>query len=314
MIRSILSPLDGSPFSEHALPYALEIARRAGATLHPTHVYVPDEPWRDMDEITPFRFQDELAAEAGYEEDERREEQAYLRRVVALARERGVTAVPALLEGVVADALERHARHVGADLVVMATHGRGVFDRAWLGSTTDTLVRRLAVPILLVRPDGDAPPDLDHPPAIERVLIPLDGSSLAEQALEPARDVGRLWRASCILFGVTKPGAAPSPGRGKGGDADATAPDALSAAREHLQRVADRIRPHWSGVDVEVAEERHVAKAILWAAGRLGADLIVLATHGRGGLARMVLGSVADKVVRGAGVPVLVVQPAEPPR
>ncbi|HWV58191.1 MAG TPA: universal stress protein [Longimicrobiales bacterium] len=315
MIRSIMVPLDGSAFAEHALPYALEIARRAQAALHPTLVYVADEPWRGMEGLTPYRFEGETSAEPSYEEEERGDEQAYLKRVAELASGRGVTAVPALLEGHVPDALERHATHVGADLVVMASHGSGVLDRAWLGSVADAMVRRLPVPILLARPTGDSPPDLARSPAIERILVPLDGSTLAEQALEPARQIGHLWQAQCTLFGVTKPGMSlgdelvdhPTAG------SPAASGDALAAARNHLEHIADRIRPHWSGVTVEVVEERHVARAILWAAERLKADMIALATHGRGGLARMVLGSVADKVVRGANIPVLIRQPASPP-
>jgi len=315
MIRSIMVPLDGSSFAEHALPYAFEIARRAHATLHPTLVYVADEPWRGMEGITPYRFEDEVAAEPGYEQEERREERAYLQRVADVANKRGVTAVTALLDGSVADALERQAGHVGADLVVMASHGRGALDRAWLGSVADAMVRRLPVPILLIRPTSDAAPDLEHAPSIERVLIPLDGSALAEQALEPARELGRVWQAACTLFGVTKPTTTLGTERTDrtAGESPPAKSSDLETARVHLEHIADRLRPHWSEITVEVAEERHVARAILWAADQLNADLIALATHGRGGLARLLLGSVADKVVRGANVPVLVRQPSEPP-
>src|SRR5438067_676921 len=92
----------------------------------------------------------------------------------------------------------------GADLVVMTTHGRGPLGRLWLGSVADALVRDLAMPLLLVRPQETAP-DFKREPLLKHLLLPLDGSPLAEQMLEPAVALGTLMEADYTLLRVIKP-------------------------------------------------------------------------------------------------------------
>lgn len=308
MFRSILLPLDGSAFAEHAIPYALEIARLSGAVLHPARVYVLDEPWRSLEAVTPYPFEFESAYEAGHERKERSDKRGYLDRVAELARERRISERSELLDGPVADALVRHARRVRADLVVMTTHGHGPLKRAWIGSVADQLVRRMTVPILLVRPHEGESPDLGQAPVFGRMLIPLDGSALAEQVLGSATALGRLWEANCMLLTVVAPSD-----HLKRSDRSLAATHGESrqyvAARTYLDRIARKLRAPWSHVDVRVVEETHAARAILEQANSLGTDLLAVSTHGRGGLARLFLGSVADKLVRGATVPLLVHRP-----
>ena len=86
----------------------------------------------------------------------------------------------------------------------MTTHGRGPLARAWLGSVADELVRKTPIPILLTRPQ-EAKPVLDQAPVLRRVLIPLDGSSFAEQAMDPALALGSLTEAEYILVRVIEP-------------------------------------------------------------------------------------------------------------
>src|SRR5690606_2138570 len=86
--RTILLPLDGSVFSEHALPAALGVARRSGAVLHLVHVYRPDEPWRDQEELTPYRFEGQPAYDDVYESADRRIARRYLAWVARQAEER----------------------------------------------------------------------------------------------------------------------------------------------------------------------------------------------------------------------------------
>jgi nucleotide-binding universal stress UspA family protein len=122
----------------------------------------------------------------------------------------------ALLDGPVPDAINRYAAATGADLLVMTTHGRGPLARFWLGSVADALVRQASVPILLVPPKGAAP-DLAQTPVIRRVLIPLDGSELAEQVLEPALALGAATQTEYTLLRVvtlaTPPSYDPAGGR-----------------------------------------------------------------------------------------------------
>jgi nucleotide-binding universal stress UspA family protein len=188
---------------------------------------------------------------------------------------------------------------VKADLVVMTTHARGPVARFFLGSMADELVRRSAVPVLLV-PPGPEPTRLIPQPAPEHVVVPLDGSALAEEALGPAADLARLLKADCSLLRVVEPSPTQRVPEGRQ-EADAWA---------YLGRVAGRLHEQGLTVRVRVVSARHPAEAILEEARGLKNAVIALATHGRGGVRRMLLGSIADKVVRAACCPVFVYRPA----
>src|SRR5262245_42907923 len=197
MYRSILVPLDGSPFAEHALPLALAVARRSGAALHLANVTTSVvEAFTEVAYFAPSELQAHLV----------RQHQAYLDRTAE--RLRLLAAVPVsthALEGDVATTLAHHAEKVGADLVVMATHGRGAFARFWLGSVADYLVRHLSLPLLLARPDETAT-NLEAEPDLSRVLLPLDGSDLAEKAIGRAVELAALMpNAEVVLLRVIKP-------------------------------------------------------------------------------------------------------------
>ena len=125
--------------------------------------------------------------------------------VKRLAVLHSVPVTSALLESpAIAETLNAHAATTGADLIVMTTHGRGPLSRFWLGSVADELVRRATIPILLVRPQEKAP-DLSSEPILRHILIPLDGSALAEQALEPALALGKLMEADYTLVRIYFP-------------------------------------------------------------------------------------------------------------
>lgn len=135
--HSILVPVDGSTLAEAAIPYALAVAERARSRVQFVFVY------QDRIPLEPV----ELAWQ-------------YLLRLTARARERlGDSVSCALLHGPVAATLVKQARKIGADLVIMTTHGRGGLERAWLGSVTDQLIRRVGIPVLVAQPceDGSAP-------------------------------------------------------------------------------------------------------------------------------------------------------------
>jgi nucleotide-binding universal stress UspA family protein len=215
----------------------------------------------------------------------------------------------------------------------MTTHGRGGFVRAWLGSVADALVRRGGVPVLLVRPEpaaardaaeateaadftGVADPaglDLATAPPLDHVLVPLDGSALAEQILEPALALGRSGELRVTLLRV-----APAPPSALPVEQTFVTPDeaaAMRRAREeaeaYLAGVAERLRAAGHAVEAVVVADHDPARAILRAARERGAQVVALSTNGRGGLARLRLGSVADKLVRGGTCPTLVLRPRE---
>jgi nucleotide-binding universal stress UspA family protein len=247
----------------------------------------------------------------------RKEEQAYLDGVSRrVARAAPVKTVAALLDGEVAQAL--HARAAaGADLVVMATHGRGPLGRFWLGSIADELMRYLSVPLLLVRP-GEGPVNLASPPELRRILVPLDGTPLAEQIIPAALALAELTGAAVTLLRVVEPVIrfAYLPEGELGGvstdlyrEIGKREKHHEQEARTYLERVADRLRARVPQVWVRVVVDESPAPAILREAEEMHADLIAMETHGRHGVPRLILGSVADKVVRGAHVPVLVHRP-----
>lgn len=311
MYRSLLVPLDGSSFGEHALPLALSIARRAGASVQLVNVAPPlAEAYAEGVFFVPPDIQDQLV----------RQQRAYLESVVARLREH--TAVPLstlVLEGEVAHTLRNHAEALPADLVVMATHGRGPLGRFWLGSTTDELVRHLPMPLLLVRPEEQVV-DFAREPDLSHLLLPLDGTPLAEQMIEPAVALAALMPgAEITLLRVIKPTTAvyyPPEGAAMGTEAQALVHQVQALqerlyeeAHTYLVGVADRLRERGMRVHTRVTAETQPALAVLHEAKNLHAGLVALATHGRRGLARLVLGSVADKVIRGLHGPVLVMRP-----
>jgi nucleotide-binding universal stress UspA family protein len=310
MYRTILVPLDGSPFGEQALPLALALTRRAAAKLEVVHVHpVVAPPYGEGGRD----FHDPL------DDARRRQEEAYLKGVVKrLTAVAPVQATAALRDGSVAQLLHEEAVARGADLVVMTTHGRGPLARAWLGSVADVLLRQLPMPLLLLRP-GDAELKLTREPLLKHILIPLDGSPLAEQILEPAVALGSLVGADCTLVRVIKPMTvagvelpAPSPslfGQTLLEQLKLLHEQELTDAREYLDYIAERLRARSLRVQTRVAVHEKPAVAILDEIRTHPVDLVALATHGHGGLTRLFLGSVADKVVRAGNVPVLIHRP-----
>jgi nucleotide-binding universal stress UspA family protein len=310
MYRTILVPLDGSPFGEHALPLALTIARRSGATLQVAHVHVP---------VAGIEGEGLLLSEPSLDFRAREREQSYLDEVVKrLQNIAPVPVVPLLLEGVAADALVQAPQKTGADLIVMTTHGRGPLSRFWLGSIADELVRRSSVPLLLVRP-CEEPLDLGREKVLRNIVIPLDGSPLAEQILEPAIALGTPMNVQYTLLRVVKPVTIAHPdlagspinyyGQELVHKLESLQEQVWSEAKTYLEGVAGRLRACSLSVRTHVISNEQAAAGILEEAGAHQTDLIALETHGRGGLARLFLGSVADKVLRGGSLPMLVHRP-----
>ncbi|HEX6963176.1 MAG TPA: universal stress protein [Lacipirellula sp.] len=310
MYRSILVPLDGSAAAEHALPMALGLARRFGAELNLVTVHVP-----------PLG----LYGHGGwYNEPADRELRAMAQgyidgitgRVSAVA---GISVRSTLLDGSIVGAINLQAQESGADLIVMTTRGRGQASRFWLGSVADLLLRQSTMPILFVRPE-ESSADLSQEPSLRRMLVPLDGSPLAEQILEPAVALATGTQAEIDLLRVVEqlmPESYALASSRVGG----LRPELLAqleeagrqeqiCAEEYLDHLAERLRSRSLNVQTRVVSHVRAATAIIDDASAHGVDLIALATQGRGGLKRLLVGSVADKVIRGATTPVLAYRPA----
>jgi nucleotide-binding universal stress UspA family protein len=312
MYKSILVPLDGSMFGEHALPLAASIVRRAGARLTLAYVHEPAATFYGEGAVI---LSDEVDAH------DRRQKQAYLERVVTRFGDAGPKQVaPLLLEGDVVEAIRNQIAKDKTDLVVMTTHGRGPLGRFWLGSVADKLLRQLSIPLLLVHP-GQTASDLKSDPVFKHILIPLDGSDLAERMLTPATSLGELMASQYTLLRVVKP-VHPALPYTEGLSIAQMAGEILDRieklqselrmeAQRYLAGLAEKMRARSLRVQTRITFEEHAAAAILHEATSCGADLIAMETHGRGGLSRMFLGSVADKVLRGSTLPVLLQHPSE---
>jgi nucleotide-binding universal stress UspA family protein len=298
MIKSILVPLDGSAFAEQALPWAACLSKAPGSHLELVRVHDPVPPWTVAAEGA--------VAATALDPAIRDAEEQYLANCAARLEEGGFSGVShRLIEGEVAEQIARHAEDNAFGLVVLATHGRGALSRLWLGSVSDALVRRLTVPVLLIRPtEGTAIPRAER---FRTILVALDGSAESESALGPALALADPKHCELVLLRVVPPvpivGDAGMPAVPL---VDEGLTEALTAqATTALDAVAARLRSRAVTVSTRVIVAPGVAQAVLREASLAGAELVALATHGARGLRRMVLGSVADKVLRGADRPVL---------
>lgn len=300
MFQTILIPLDGSWFAESVLPLASGLAKRAGAQTNLVLVHQP------VPVLAGFSGPDFSGPEG--EREWRSRELFYLATTAAhcSAAHRMPVAYHEL-DGNPGPAICEEAGRIDADLIVMATHGRGSLRRFWLGGVADYVVRHSAIPVLLVHPDLSGPPPGARP--VRSILVALDQSRDSEAILEPVITLARTTGAGVTLVHVCD---------GAGGAPDTGLPDphllvfARVEARNRLERIADRLRGLGLRAGAKVLSGGGVAGSLLDLLEEGDFDLMALTTQGRGGMHRVLMGSVADKVIRGAGKPVLVLRP--PPR
>lgn len=300
MFRVILTPLDGSRIAEQALPVATRLARAVGAALHLVHVH--SEAAHDPILIEGLPVIDEHLRSLADEH-----ERVYLERLAASVAGEGLQPTVARLSGPVVKTLLSYARDNGVDLLVLTTHGRSGFDRLWLGSVAEGLARHTHVPLLLLRPFGEG-----TTPSVQfrRVLAPLDGSPPAEEVLTPASALAGIDGGALIVLRIIEtqpfPFAVPLPERFRPNEATLAREEA--AATAYLQRIAARLAPTPTQTITLRAEQP--ARAIIDAAQHLNVDLVAITTHGRSAARSVSISSVADKVLRGIGTPLLIVRPA----
>jgi nucleotide-binding universal stress UspA family protein len=289
MFRTILVPLDGSKLAERALPYAAHLARLANARLLLVRALPELDDASQMDSH-PL---------GGPAERQRFDQLDPTSELAGLAARLQADGLPVETHVQPGDATEiiLEAAHAGhADIIVMSTHGRGGLERWIYGSVADQVMRGAEVPVLM------APAACRHawaPDRPLRILVPLDGSELAEQALEPAAELAEALRLLRII-------QIPTPTMY--GDAYIDLPfnreAELADARRYLEGIADRLR-----TEGRTVEFRAIVGTPAFDVARLahdaGADMIAMATHGYGGLGRLVLGSVATSTLQRADRPVL---------
>lgn len=304
MFTSIAVPLDGSAFGDLALPYAVSLARRGGATLQLMHVHRSSMPGAALEPLPQYRFEDVVEADEATDSAAFLRESRRLREIAQLlADEHGLVVSSCILHGSPADALAERAQTSGASLIVMATHAAGGVLHAWLASTSDAVARDSALPVLLVQPGaGATPPDGDV--RFRRMLVPLDGSSFSEAIVAPAVDLARLMGAEITLLHVASP--ADGPWLRSRSRAPGESPDYVEA---YLESLVETLPPQRPPVRIRVVAHWSPARAILDELEQGDYDLVAMASHGRGGVRPLLLGSTADRVLRGTRLPVLLVCP-----
>jgi nucleotide-binding universal stress UspA family protein len=293
--RGVLVPFDGSELAEQALSVGAAVAQRAGAPLHLVWVEQP----------APTIVSEPAPQTLAAPQQTRAEMQQYLESLAdATVAVRPGTVRTAVLEGPVSEALGAYAAREEIDLIVLTTHGRGGLARWWVGSVADQLLRQSATPLLLLHPS-----ELPQPTRFGRLMVGLDGEN-DRRILSVALNFGALSPgATYILTSVIEPEiplltplAMYPQHLGPNWDERRVA-----EAQDRLRGLADELQGEGRSAIWKVVEGRGIADCVLELGRALDAACLVVGTHGLTGIERMMLGSVAAKILRGAKVPVLVV-------
>ncbi len=298
MYEKLLIPLDGSPAAESALSFvdALERVVRVPIEL----VYAVDVSVLTTHVLNDkARFVDFLIDEA------ERSGRAYLRRV-ATALER-FEVLCTVQQGKPADVIIERAAATAKTLILMATHGRSGIHRWLLGSVAEKVLRGTGAPLLLLRSaEGDRPsPGI----SIRSIIVPLDGSTLAESALTTATEIARGLDAEMVLMRAYElPAAAYCGKEDYLPNYDELKAEGKAAANGYLAEKAEAIRARGVKTVTKLVTDGLPADQIIACVGNFPDSLLAMSSHGRSGLQRWVLGSVTETVVRHTHHPVLVLR------
>lgn len=322
MQEIILVPIDGSPLAESVLPYVRQTARWLDATIHLIQVISDDHVQHALAEETPAwseyaPFVPVSLADSGTLQHLRLQSDNYLANVAAHLEADGFTVTTDVHFGNPVTRIVETAANHNATLIAMATHGYGGFKRFALGSITDKVVRHTNVPVLVIR--GDGAPQEDW--TLRSVLVPLDGSLLARQALPVAATLAHAAHAEVRLLQAVAPALETHLALHHAqvplalyGD---VLPDGAASlepgieAYQLAQRSLHDVLAEYAATDVAFSTHvavGHPAETIIEEAVACQVDLIVMATHGYGGLKRLALGSVADQVLHGTTTPLLLLR------
>ena len=277
MLKKILVPLDGSALAEKAIGFAAELSIPTGASMLLVRVAtshtMPGVDARERKEGAIY------------------EAERYLTETAAKLIERGYGCEAVVPYGHAAECIADQARMHNSSLIVMSTHGRTGPGRLLFGSVAEQVVARSTVPVFVTRAwlPTDPTPFLPDRPMF---VVPLDGSTFAESAVEPAvllaDDIGGV-----LLLVRAEPDAA-----------------RVSEALEYLTQMESTLQARYPDlnfiIDVRTGDP---ARAIDTALRENGASTVVMATHGRSGLQRSVIGSVAGRVLRESTAPVVLIRP-----
>ncbi len=313
MFRRILVPLDGSSLAEHALPLAARLAKVSGGTITLLHVSNITLEYGSSLTAQPFMYTESLL------DDDTAQGRLYLDDIARSPVLKDITVHKEATSGEVAQGILDFAQSDATDLIVICSHGRTGFKRWALGSIAQKVARYSTKPVLIVNSAHTTFPETTMPSTYPiSVLVGLDGSLLAETALLPAAQLSAALNASGkgtlhlirvveVIQEMRDEAAATINERNE---------QTVAIARTYLQTVEHRLRDgdfamFHLNITSSVVTSYDTADILVREAEQEGSTLIALATHGRGGLNRWVMGSVAERVLSSTKLPMLIVRSRE---
>lgn len=281
MFKKILVPLDGSANGEKILPWVRQYAQRERSLILPIQVIDP----RGM---TPRSY-----AMA------RNDAEHYLQGIVRQLNYYGAPARAIVKAGAPASVIASTADGGRCDLIAMTTRGGSKVARWLIGGTAEKVVRMSLVPVLLTRPQTP----LSQQGRVRRIFVPLDGSARAEAILPWAEGLARMHKAYLVFLHVMPKPYPPKRSKYM---------MQYRALVDRMATVVDRMRHRGTQATFRTGEG-DAAQTLLFAADR-GPNLISMTTHGYGGINRWIMGSVAERVIHAAEVPVFIYKSFAPAR
>jgi nucleotide-binding universal stress UspA family protein len=301
MHKVIMAPTEGLENEMAAISVAVKLAQRFGADLHLVRAESPPLGIETVPRPPVLTITDQTLLD---------ERVARLRKLETLGSEcqalGNIRVTTALEDGPVTSTLADYATKHNVDLIVMSSHCRGGMKRLTLGSVTDYLVRNTNIPVLVVRPSAsvvEAAPER----VFNRIAVPLDASELAEEVLSEVSELALKFGSMVSLVHILTPETYSQKEIMQPGlpwwDED------IAIANSYLEEVAAHLTAQGLTVSKDVVLSDNIASAILDYATRTRADIIALATRGKGGIGRLVFGSVADEITRRSPISLLVLHP-----
>jgi len=290
--KHILVPLDGSAFAEKSLPIAEAICKAFGAQLTLASVL-------QVRRISDFMSMSRMRQKSIENEKIRRVK--YLKDLVRQIKSKGIKVGFSLRRGSVTETITNLVKEKNVDLVTICTHGRSGVQRWLIGSVANRVVQLINRPVLLLRPS-----EKDESPTTEfhKLLVTLDGSEFAERVLPFVRLFSPLTREVLLLTVPEIPEA-----RMYGAVVDEIVDlrkHSEDQSREYLEKFVKSLIN--DGIEAKgIVTGSRPAQTIVSVSEEKDIDLIMMATHGRGGMDRFFIGSVAERVVRHAPCPIILV-------
>lgn len=311
MFQHIVVPLDGSSLAEQALPVAARIARASGGSILLLRIVTPptDSIWQ---------YWDVSAGLANVVEGEFQQAENYVQHIAHSEQLKGIVVTTQIASHEPAQRILDISQANEADLIVLCSHGYTGVKRWMMGSVARQVARHSSIPVLLLRPDAQTSSKLVQETAGPlNILVPLDGSLMAEEALAPAASLATLLSApqqgSLYLSSILPLSEPEEYAFTEKNQEMLIVQKYLTTLEQRLLQEQDaRAKP---AITTIVTSNPDIAHALVHLAesdedgGANKCDVIAMATHGRGAIARWMMGSVAERVLEATNLPILIVRP-----